>query len=128
MIVSCLLALPATSIFPPRGNPLYLCHFLEKNILSWLNWTQQPNRRKKFPRAGTRVRDPFIITVESTKNKIIVICTEDLVQTYVGVILDALVSMSSCVPCLVDSEGLLLLVFFICSGFYNLSSASPSLG
>jgi hypothetical protein len=36
-----------------------------KQKLSYQNWTQQHNRRRKFPRAGTEIRDPLILTVMS---------------------------------------------------------------
>lgn len=49
---------------------------------------------------------------------------EDLVLIPVGSVLAAFISVSSYVPCLVDSGGLFLLVFTIPSGSYNLSSSS----
>lgn len=53
---------------------------------------------------------------------------EDLVQACVNPVLAGSVSVSSYVPCSVDSEslGLLLLLFSIPSGFYTFSSSSST--
>lgn len=42
-------------------------------------------------------------------------------QTIIGLVLSVSVSVSSQIPCLVNSEGLVFLVLFISPGSYNLS-------
>lgn len=36
-----------------------------KQKLSYRSWTEQPGRRKRVPRAGTRVRDTLVLTARS---------------------------------------------------------------
>jgi hypothetical protein len=47
-------------------------------------------------------------------------------QTYIGPVLAASVSVSSYVPCLVDSKGLLLLLYSVPSDSYTLSASSSA--
>lgn len=53
------------------------------------------------------------------------IYTKELVQTHVGPVLTASVSVRSCTPCLVDSEGLVLMPS-LPSGSYTLSTSSSA--
>lgn len=76
---------------------------------------QQPNRRKGVPRAGIRVRDPLILIVWCPIKILSIynIYAKDLVHTHEGLMLAALVSVSSDELCSVDSEAHVLLAMFL---------------
>lgn len=87
------------------------------------SWTGQLNRSERVQRADTRVRDPLRFPVRDCikiLNYSYNVYAEDLVQTCEAPVLSAPVSVSSYMPCLLYSEGLILLVSSFPSCSYNL--------
>jgi len=94
---------------PPLHEPLPFCSSLEKNRfprdssqtrpnktkqeLAYECWLWQLNRRKRVPRAETRVRYLLVLPVKSPIKLVSVVYTihiKDLVQTHVGPLLQSL--------------------------------------
>lgn len=82
-----------------------------------------PTEEKQYPRAGTGVRAPIVLSQESFKNsKLKDIYGENLVETDMeGPMLAPSVSVSSQSTFDIDLQVLVILGFCMSSGFYNIS-------